>query len=167
VTSLTATADRAWEFIAAHVREHKTFPDPKDIALNVGRVRRPWSSDIMQNLLSNGLVRCSRIDKRAPGSSLYYGWDLTDYGRVMVHNPEGLKALMAGMALNGEGDAERAAPLASPAEQTKAKPKARKPRRTGAPKRVPHKPTAAHRKPSRQQRRESDRRREHEDRATL
>jgi hypothetical protein len=54
------------------------------------------------------------------------------------------------------------AQCAAEAEVVAVSPVKRKPRRTGSPKRVPHKPTAAHKKPSRQQRREIERQREHQ-----
>jgi hypothetical protein len=155
MTRATPSADAAWSFIRAETLAGRPFPGDRDIAIAIGRGRwtRPSAYYQMHILAGRGLI----VRTFCRRGRRHVEWSLTPYGLLAIHNPEALRGFI------GEGDAERAAPLASP----KCKPKARKPRRIGSPTRVPHKPTAAHKKPTRQQRRESDRRREHEDRVTL
>jgi hypothetical protein len=146
----TRVADKAWAFIRSEILAGRPFPTSKDIAVSLGRAHRgATANDILHCLVARGVLQ--RTYPRRAGNRI--DWALTRLGRFEIEHPE----TDPDRVPDAEGDAERAAPLASPS-----KPKTRKPRRTGSPKRVPHKTTQVHKKPSRQQRRESERQREHQ-----
>jgi hypothetical protein len=127
-------ADKAWAYIAAEYPKRGVVPAAEEIArVALGRKgERAGAYFELVTLLSRGLL--TRTYSRKGGTSI--AWGLTEYGHYEIR---------------------RAAEAAAQAAK-----KPRKPRRTGSPKRVPHKPTAEHKKPTRRQRRESERKRENQ-----
>jgi hypothetical protein len=158
-----STADRAWAYIMAYVREQGEFPDQTDIGRHLGRNgRSQWAGDVLHTLLCRGLVCCRPRGRSKNGRATRYEWSLTQFGDFEIERAaeaakqaEPSEATASGGAGGSNGVTE------SPAmHRKKSRKVSSKPRRAGSPKRVPHKPTAAHRKPSRQQRRETERTRE-------
>jgi hypothetical protein len=139
-------ADRAWAFISAEVSAGRPLPSNKAIAVALGRDPKKHHLEYaMQILAQRGWVR--RTYRRGFGP--YLGWTLSPLGRFLIDHPDGYPSRTP------SGAPEEPAAAAGSSGK-------RKPRRTGAPTRVPHKPTTSHKKPSRRQRRETERRREHQ-----
>jgi hypothetical protein len=142
--------DKLFAYIGGEVAAGKPFPGLPDLKTHMGWTQSQRVVSVLNALRVHGLLERYFVS----GPRIRYAWALTDKGlekwRDVCGSPVRGPRLEAGESVAAAG---------SPAK--------RKPRRTGAPKRVPHKPTTPHRKPSRQQRRESDRRREHQDRAPL
>jgi hypothetical protein len=126
----TPAVDAAWAYITQEIRAGRPFPSSRGIAVHLGRPEKRPCADDALHYL---LARGLVQRTYRKGTGPRRDWSLTRLGAFEIEN-------RAEAAVQAE--------------------KIRKPRRTGSPKRVQHKPTSAHKKPSRQQRRETELRRE-------